>query len=164
LNEEQSELFGRISEIAQQAEEDTRNLSHSLDSGALRHFGLSVAITDLADAINQTDSCSFEFSNHLIHSVTGDVAMNVYRIIQELVNNTLKHAEASKILLEVTEISNEYLNIIYEDNGKGFDSEVVASGIGLKNIHSRVDQLDGSVSFDTQTAGRTTIILEIPLL
>jgi hypothetical protein len=156
-------LFEKIHHVAAKVSEDVRVLSHSLDSGSLKHFGLSVACQDLVEAISSSTSLKVTFTDKLITRLSADTSLNLYRIIQELFNNTLKHARATQIGLEITEIKDEYVNIIYEDNGIGFDPEKEKKGMGLKNIASRVENLDGQLMMDFKHKQKTTFIIEIPL-
>ncbi|MFY0686007.1 MAG: sensor histidine kinase [Cyclobacteriaceae bacterium] len=163
LTKDQSGMMDRIADITAKAGEDTRKLSHSLDSGSLRHFGLSVALSDLVEAVNRTGSCQVIYENHLSSKITGEIAHNLYRVVQELINNTLKHARAKEIRLEITGIDDN-INIIYEDNGSGFNIKEVKKGMGLKNILSRIDSLDGQITFDNNPGKNMTAIIEIPLI
>ena len=84
----------------------------------------------------------------------------MYRIIQELVNNTLKHAHCNRVNLELTQVRNS-LTLIYEDNGVGFNRTEIKSGIGLKNIENRVQKLDGELTIDSSKGKGSTFIIEI---
>jgi signal transduction histidine kinase len=85
----------------------------------------------------------------------------VYRIVNELLGNALKHAEATEINLELVE-ENGILQIIVEDNGKGFPDTNNKQGLGLKNIEYRVMYLKGTCNIDSNSEG-TTIIVGIPI-
>lgn len=153
----------KISEVAQIANDATRKISHSLDSGVLKHFGLATAIEELAEALNQSQqikvSCHVQISGQL----DSEISLNIYRIVQELTNNTLKHAHATIINIDLNQIHGS-INLIFEDNGIGFHPDhIETSGMGLKNLKSRVDRLDGNLSLESQTNKGTTVIIDIPL-
>ncbi len=158
----QKELAGRISEIAHQANETTRQISHSLHSGVLKHFGLEIAIKELIEALNGSDAVAVESHVQITSKLSSDLSMNIYRIIQELVNNTLKHSKATKITLDLNQIKDQ-LSLIYSDNGVGFVKEQVINGLGLKNLESRVDKLDGTITIESKPGQGTTTIIEVPV-
>ncbi len=164
MTPEESKVLTRVHEIAHQVTEDTRKLSHSLDSGSLKHFGLEVAIKDLLDAVTQSGAVTLgTLTLDLKSDLPIDTSLNIYRVLQELVNNTLKHAQSANFSIDITEIKNEYLTVIYEDDGVGFDTSSVKQGIGLRNIQSRIDNLGGTLTIDSRKRRNTTFIIEIPM-
>ncbi len=90
----------------------------------------------------------------------------LFRVLQEVVNNIIKHAQASEVGIQFIRHEHE-LTILIEDNGVGFDVDRklndTEGGIGLKNIQSRVDFLNGQVHFDSYPGKGTTITIEIPV-
>lgn len=91
-----------------------------------------------------------------------NMQMEIYKIIQELVTNTLKHAKATTIELQLNCIDDN-LNILFEDNGIGFDSQKKETGIGFKNINSRLNTVSGTMQIDSMRKRGTIINIEIPL-
>lgn len=159
---EKNELAEKISKLALQANEETRNLSHSLDSGTLKHFGLNTALVDLVDAIKEAKEIeiNLEVAFQKIENI--ELSLNLYRIIQELFNNTLKHANASKISLELTQTQDNQISLIYEDNGIGFnENEVDGRGMGLANLKLRTESINGHLTIDSNTEKGSTFIIEI---
>ena len=156
-------ITSKIKSTAKQATEETRRISHNLDTGIIRHFGLAAAIKDLCEAVNGIGSMHVTHHVQLTDQTSKEVNVNIYRIIQELINNTLKHAQATKIHIELSQINYEYISLIYEDNGKGFDKDLVSDGIGLKNIQSRVDTLGASLEIDSKPGHGSTFIIELPI-
>lgn len=155
----------KIGKIAEQAAEETRRISHNLDSGLLKHFGLQVALMQLCEAINQSEKVKVEAFINIDQELEGEVSLNVYRIIQELFSNTLKHSRATKIRIEITQIPNEYMSLIFEDNGKGFDTkQALSKGIGLQHLHARVQRFNGELTIESNENIGTTVIIEIPML
>jgi signal transduction histidine kinase len=88
---------------------------------------------------------------------------NIYRIVQEAVNNILKHADAKEISIQLIG-QEDHLSIMIEDDGKGFDTSTKKTGRGLKNIVTRSLWLNGHINIDSQPGRGTTITTEIPLL
>jgi two-component system, NarL family, sensor kinase len=93
-----------------------------------------------------------------------NIEINLYRIIQELISNILKHAKASEVSIQLLK-KETYLNIVVEDNGIGFDVNQVKNkkGMGLKNIESRVNSLGGEFNIDSGKGAGTTITINIPI-
>lgn len=155
-------LAQKIADVTQLANTETRKISHSLDSGMLRHFGLEAAIKQLTEAVSSARKIKFNLSLQT-GEISSDASIEIYRIIQELVNNTLKHAQCSKVHLELTHVDHS-LSIIYEDNGVGFNPKEVSGGMGLKNIQNRAAKLDGELIIDSTPGKGSSFIIEIPHL
>ena len=85
----------------------------------------------------------------------------IYRIIQELLSNILKHAKATETNIQLTRLDNS-LNISVEDNGIGFDPSTVKNGMGIKNIEARVQALEGSFFIDSGKGNGTTVMIDLP--
>ena len=163
--EENNNKAEKISQLAVQANEETRTLAHSLNAGTLQHFGLKTALKDLTDAIKETKTITIGFVMEVQKEVNSTVvSLNLYRIIQELFNNTLKHANASYITLEITQPTPTHLSIIYADNGIGFNpQEVGAKGMGLSNLQTRIDSINGQLMIDADIGKGATFIIELEL-
>jgi two-component system, NarL family, sensor kinase len=86
----------------------------------------------------------------------------IYRIIQELINNSIKYAEASTVSLSIKNLSNE-VKITYKDDGKGFDKSEIKAGIGLKSIASRIDILKGKLNITTAPGAGVQFDINLPL-
>ena len=91
-----------------------------------------------------------------------NLQLSIYRIVQELVTNAVKHANASHILLQCS-LENNYLLIEAEDNGKGFDPVKINRNMGLDNLESRLKTMSGSMKIDSKTNEGTHIIIECQL-
>jgi signal transduction histidine kinase len=130
---------------------------------ALVKFGLKSAVKDFCESI-QTQSNTRIICEQLgVERELGSKGdINVYRIIQELVNNAVKYANAGQILVQLTKTPNKVM-ITVEDNGKGFDLAVLekSSGIGLANIKHRVNYLNGTIQIDSKPGDGTTVNIEL---
>lgn len=144
------------------AVEEVRRISHNLLSGILVKFGLTNALQDLCESIEGTGKIKV---NLLIHGLTERMdnqrEIAVYRIIQELISNALRHSHATELNINITK-NNGNLNFLVEDNGIGFKTEIMTSGIGLKNVKARVEKLNGQLTIDSDLNKGTTIIIDIP--
>lgn len=158
-SEDIPDLAKKISEVAQLANEETRKISHNLDSGLLLHFGLEAAIMQLTEAVSSAKKIQFQTSIQ-IEKISSDIGLEIYRVIQELVNNTLKHSNCTKVHLELSQV-NHSLSLIYEDNGIGFKKSKIVAGMGLKNIENRAKKLDGELTIDSSPGKGSTFIIEI---
>lgn len=145
---------------------DLKNVSYNLMPSSLSKFGLIPALEEMADRMQYHREISFRFIKHTSRQgFDSKIDVNIYRIVQELVNNTLKHAKATEILLQLFE-HEDVIAITFENNGLGFDpvsGQNKHESRGLKNIKSRVRALNGSIQFDTLKTGEVAIILEIPI-
>jgi len=148
-----------------------RQISHRLSPEMLMKFGLKDALQNLAQKHNVPGSFSVSFSSaENTPRFSPDRELAVYRIVQEVLGNMVKHSGASEIALRLM-YQSQRLVLSLEDNGSGFrqkDFEHLAStagGLGLKNIQSRVDILQAKINFGARTAGQpgTLTILEVPL-
>lgn len=155
--------YYKIMDLIDEACKDVRDIARNLKPNALERLGLAAALRDL---INRYSSRGvMDISLHM-NEVDGlldeDSKLHVYRIIQELLNNSLKHAQASEIDVQVNQNGHD-LVIVVEDNGIGFDKTVVRKGLGFGNLLSRVNLLKGSMEVDSTVNKGTSVIVHIPL-
>ncbi|MCW5520939.1 sensor histidine kinase [Aureitalea sp. L0-47] len=141
---------------------EVRRISHNMMPHALSISGLGGAVEDLSTNLREEGyEVTLELKDLPKMENTREVV--VYRLLQEIISNIRKHAEANTILIQLLPIENG-LNILIEDNGKGFDYEQALSkgGLGLKSINSRVQFLDGQIDWDSELGRGTSITIEIP--
>jgi two-component system, NarL family, sensor kinase len=165
LSPQQKEKFQQTLHLLDEAMNELRSISHNLMPATLTQLGLIVSLQSLFDKISEYSGTAISFSTHNISGrFSEEIEISLYRVILELVNNTVKHADASEITLQLMG-HGSYVNVTYEDNGKGFDSTQprTISGIGLKNIFSRVDLLRGKVDIDSEPGRGTIVNIDLPL-
>jgi signal transduction histidine kinase len=141
---------------------DVRNISHNLSPTALTYYGLGFAIEEQCAIINQSGKLSIEFNNHAasnLEVLSLPVSTALYRVLEELLNNTIKHANATKSTLNFTS-DNGLLVIKYTDNGVGMDPKQTNKGIGLHNIESRLTVINANYKVDTAPGDGFTITIE----
>ncbi|NER17746.1 tetratricopeptide repeat-containing sensor histidine kinase [Spongiivirga citrea] len=141
--------------------EQVRAISHNLIPPSLEDFNLIEALYEFTEKMNNLHPIDISFF-HIgeMIEVSKKSELNIFRIIQELVGNSIKHSEGSEINVQLSTI-NEMIQISVEDDGKGFDTEATSSGgIGLKNIQSRVDYLNATIDVDSTDKG-TSYVIEI---
>jgi PAS domain S-box-containing protein len=132
--------------------EEIKKISHNLNPSAVEDFGLKEAITEMVGKLNASGklSITFRFEHEgKKTSIKSEDKIAIYRIIQEQLNNISTHANARKVLIDLHIQSGE-VHLIIEDDGKGFHPEKVRKGIGLKNIHHRVEYYHGKISLETE--------------
>lgn len=141
-----------------------RNISHAKNAGVIANQGLLVAVNNMASKISSANKLDIEVISHgLEDRLENSLELSLFRMIQELIANIIKHAEATNATIQLTQHS-QNLNIIVEDNGKGFDiNNLEETGIGLENIKKRIDHLDGKLTIDSTLGKGTTILIDIPL-
>jgi len=151
--------------LVDEAVKEVRSVSHDMMPNALLRSGLVAATREFVDKIALNGLLKVDLYivgvNERLESTTETV---IYRVLQEAVNNIVKHAEATKISIQLVKHDNS-LNLVLEDNGKGFDTSMMNEfkGIGLKNIVSRIEYLNGTVHFDSYIGRGTTIDIEVPV-
>ena len=135
------------------------------NAGVIAHEGLLVAIELMAEKISDAKSIHMD----VIHSglekpIESSLEISLFRIIQELVTNIIKHAQAFHATINLNQYEEE-INIIVEDNGKGMDTSQInfKQGMGLHSIKTRVEHLEGSSTIDSTPGKGTTIVIDIPI-
>lgn len=141
---------------------DLRHTAQNLEPSILKRNGLNEAIQHFCQSM-QTDKTKISYYGHGMEEITDkNLQLSIYRIVQELVTNAVKHANASHILLQCS-LENNYLLIEAEDNGKGFDPVKINRNMGLDNLESRLKTMSGSMKIDSKPNEGTHIIIECQL-
>jgi PAS domain S-box-containing protein len=155
------ELWSRTKEICS----DVHRLSHQLHSSKLDHVGLGGALMGLCEEISEKQGIEIEFTECGVPSeIPKDVALCLFRVAQESLNNVVKHSQARKARAELYVSANEVrLRIL--DGGVGFDPDFrsAAAGIGLVGMHERLRLVGGRLSVQSSPLRGTEILAEIPL-
>jgi signal transduction histidine kinase len=146
-----NEFIKRSKSIIDKMMTDVRNISHNLSPTALTYYGLGFAIEEQCAIINQSGKLNIEINNQagpILEKLPLPVSTALYRVLEELLNNTIKHANATKSTLSF--ISNGGLLVIeYTDNGVGMDTKQTNTGIGLHNIESRLTVINAIYKVET---------------
>lgn len=130
---------------------EIKRIVYDLHPPALERYGLQVGLKNLVQRVNNHGGIAIKFDFYGQREVTPQVAIMVYRIMQELISNTLKHARASEIRIHINQFDDE-MNIMYEDNGIGMVGSLF-NGLGLLSIESRVRTLQGRMSWESNHKG-----------
>lgn len=159
------EKFLTASELLDLAAGEVRNISHNMMSSVLAKFGLIPALEDLQTRISETGKLKVNlYTNNVKGVLGGEQELQLYRIVQELISNILKHSEATETNIQLNE-NEDSVNLIVEDDGVGFNPEQldVKAGIGLANLKARVAKLNGTLHIDSGLGAGTTISIDIPI-
>jgi two-component system NarL family sensor kinase len=164
ITPENAEAFERSMGMLDSSINELRRVAHNMMPEALMKFGLDTALKDFCNSIEQSGAIQLTYQSFEINetSVSAITSAGVYRIIQELVNNILKHADATTALVQLIR-KNDALSITVEDNGKGFDMNILQNnkGIGYLNLRNRVAYLKGTLDIQTAPGKGTSVNIEI---
>lgn len=158
-------LFTQTNLLLEEAYQQVRTIAHEKNSGVMANQGLLPAIKQLAKKISAANKLQITVQDYnLEERLDNTLEISIFRIIQELITNTIKHADATEVDISLTN-HDALLNIIVEDNGKGFDATILPNkdGMGLKNIEKRVEYLEGTFEIDSTPHKGTNIIINIPI-
>ena len=142
-----------------------KDISNDLMPVVLIKKGLARALENVADEINQHGGLHVLFSNGKLPDLPAPVAVNLYRICQEIITNTVKHAQAKELTIHL-QCTDGKLMLTTVDDGKGFDHRRSASqgrGYGLVNLHNRTEMLGGELYVNSSPGNGTTYRIEIPI-
>ena len=144
--------------------DNVRRISNDLLPSGLEEFGLSYAIEGLCEKSQELTETDINWSVEAIPETSSALNLMIYRLVQELLNNTIKYAEATQIEVSITKEGSQLL-LQYFDNGKGFDySEAYQKkSLGLKNIETRTRMFDGTLEFKTQPNEGISVKVRIPI-
>ena len=164
MTPDNSQAFERSMDMLDSSIKEMRRVAHNMMPEALVKFGLDTALKDLCNDVNQSGALQVNYlsigmENAAIEQTT---AITIYRIVQELINNTMKHAAAKTAIVQVAK-SDSHLSVTVEDDGKGFDKTVLnqAKGIGWSNIQNRVEFLKGTLDVQSEKEKGTSVHIEL---
>lgn len=168
MTPDNAQAFERSMDMLDSSIREMRRVAHNMMPEILVKYGLDTALKEYCSEMSRSGIININYqsvgmSNVNIEQIT---AVNIYRIIQELVNNAMKHAAAKNILVQVHAAEKEKLvTITVEDDGIGFDSNLVKqqSGMGWQNIQNRVEFLKGKTDLQSSPDKGTSVMIEIAI-
>ncbi len=155
-------VFERSLDMIDTSIKELRRVAHNMMPEMLTKFGLDEALKEYCNTINATRLIAINYQSHgMAVRIDKSAEIIIYRIIQELLNNTLKYAAATDAFVQLIREEGR-LNIVVEDNGKGFDTALLNNnkGAGLTNIRSRVDYLKGQLDIHSEPGKGTLVNIE----
>ena len=161
----QEELYEKTEDLIDETYKKVRSIAHAKNAGVIANQGLLVAIQIMAEKISSANKTQIEVLDFGLNKrLENNLEVAVFRIIQELTTNIIKHAEAKNATINISQFDNT-LNIIIEDDGKGFNYKKtnLKSGMGLNSIKTRIEHLNGNFDVDSTLNKGTSIIINIPL-
>ncbi len=148
--------------LVKETMQDVRRLLQNLSPAILEEFGYVAAVEGLVSKINETKKMHFNLSLFgMPNPLKKDYELTLYRITQELINNILKHAEATQVSIQIGQRDDKIILMI-EDDGKGFNIHAHNEGFGLKNLEARTKLMKGILTIDSHIGKGTSILIEIP--
>lgn len=158
--------FRQILDLLDATYNQVREISHSLIPKEFEASAFTDLVNNYINSISEDSSVNLRFEtypNDVINSLDVKLQVSLFNIIKELVTNALKHAKAEEINIQLTLPSQEEsIELIYEDDGVGFDLNTINKGIGLNNIETRVADFSGTMSINTAENRGTVISISIP--
>ena len=165
MTPDNQQAFERSMDMLDSSIKEMRRVAHNMMPEALVKFGLNTALKDFCNDINRSGALQVSYQSIGLENAEIDqtTAITIYRIVQELINNTMKHAAAKSAIVQVARSSDGKISITVEDDGKGFDPVIIqeAKGIGWSNIYSRVRYLKGKVDVRSEAGKGTSVLIEL---
>ncbi len=153
--------YKKATQLLDTAVGEVRSISQNLQPVALNKLGLIAALNDLINRYNTSSGPEIHFHHFGIPARLDQmVSLGIFRIIQEIMNNAIKHAKASEIIVQLNH-EDEHIIIHVEDDGVGFDSKLKYRSMGLENIKSRVNYLKGTIEIDSRPNYGTSYLINV---
>jgi len=153
--------YKKANDLIDTAVSEVRSISQNLQPGALSSLGMIPAINDLINRYDSEAGPEIIFQHYEIpFKINQTVAVGIYRIVQEILNNAIKHSGAKEIFVQLTREQDDIV-IHIEDDGKGFDTSKKYKSMGLENIRSRVNYLRGTIEIDSRPNEGTSFLIHV---
>lgn len=162
MSDEQREILKNSRFVIDEAIRSVREISNNMSPQVLQDFGLSRGVQNFISRLQAFHSASIEFSSG-IHDERFDhnVEVVLYRVICELINNSLKHSDCKNIEISLMSYG-PVIELKYRDDGRGFNQEqVISRGMGLSNITSRIDSLNGELKIQSREGEGMQVLARI---
>jgi signal transduction histidine kinase/predicted ATPase len=160
---EKSGRFNDSLNLLDEAIDELRQISHNMIPVSLSRFGLRSALETFVAQINASGQLDVDLQIlGLDKRLAEEMEVRVYRICQELVQNVIKHAKASKVRIQII-LHNDSLNLLVEDNGQGILKENLSRGLGFSTIQSNVDLFKGTFSIESQPGKGCLVLIDLPI-
>jgi signal transduction histidine kinase len=161
----ENQLFSKSYELVDTAAQEVRRIAHNMMPDVLIKLGLLQAVQEFCNSISASRQLQVTMLDYgMEQRLSASTEVMLYRIIQELLNNIIKHARATEAIIQFNKLGDR-LTVTVEDNGAGFDLEPSDGGVhaGLSSVKSRVNYLNGQLSIDSEKGIGTTILMEFLL-
>ncbi|GLB48253.1 sensor histidine kinase [Neptunitalea lumnitzerae] len=162
--EELKQMLTQVLQITNATLDTSRKIAHNLLPPILEKFGLGAAIEEVCEEYHKSKKVSVTLDNKYQTSFLAEQEeLHVFRIVQELLNNSLKHGKATEIAVSIATDVSSGLTLVYRDNGKGFDVDkaMLKKGLGLQNIESRLEILKGNINYKSKPGEGVLVAIKI---
>jgi signal transduction histidine kinase len=163
--EERVTQMQETDDLLQETYQKVRGIAHAKNAGVNAQEGLLPAVKNFASKVSIINRLAIEVEEHGMNSrLENSLEITIFRIIQELITNIIKHAQASEVMIHLTHYEDS-INLMVEDNGIGFEISQIKplSGMGLHSIQKKIENLGGRVTIDSIPQKGTTVIIDVPL-
>ncbi|HTM92703.1 MAG TPA: sensor histidine kinase [Flavisolibacter sp.] len=164
MTPENAQAFERSMDLLDSSIKEMRRVAHNMMPEALVKFGLDTALKDFCNDVSNSGALTVNYQSINLgdKNIDQTTAITIYRIVQELLNNTMKHAAAKNAIVQLSS-SNGQLSLTVEDDGKGFDTAILkqSKGIGWDNIQNRVEFLKGKMDVASSPGKGTSVHIEL---
>jgi two-component system, NarL family, sensor kinase len=164
MTPDNAQAFERSMDMLDSSIQEMRRVAHNMMPEALVKFGLDAALKDFCSSITNSGALKVQYQSLNMEGLEIDqtTAITLYRIVQELINNTIKHASAQNAIVQISKTDGR-LNLEVEDDGKGFNKDILdrAKGIGWTNIQNRIDFLKGKLDIHSEIGKGTSVHIEL---
>jgi len=160
---QQLQIISDTSDMIDAGIQNVRRISHNITPPGLEMFGLVDTLEDFCEKITASKSIeAYLQCETRVPRLKPQIELGLYRVVQELVNNTLRHAEASLIRIQLAQEAQD-VTLTYSDNGKGFEPDMVgkAKGLGLKNIEARINLIKGTFEWQLKPGAGMKLIIKV---
>lgn len=157
---EMNEITNNIIDLTSKALENSRRIAHDLLPPVLEKFGLHAGIAELVSEFNSSKSVAVNYENHIDFDTVEDYKqLHIFRVLQELMSNSLRHGKAKNIII-LFSLSNNTNTCNYSDNGLGFDihDKKNVKGLGMKNIEGRINFINGTLKITSEINKGTQVV------
>lgn len=160
VSKRMKELFTRVNELAQ----DVHRLSHGLHPSILETLGLVTALKSFCRELEHTKKLATHLIAHDVPPLPKEVALCLYRVVQEALQNVVKHSGAKQATIEIM-VAGDEIHMCIADDGKGFDlsSKTTVDSIGLAGMRERIGLVHGEIQWETKPGQGTTVRVSVPI-
>jgi len=152
----------KLQNIINNAISEVSRISHNISPAIIEKYGLIAALDDFIAQINASKKIAVDFSYDKVKRFDLKSELTIYRAVTELINNTIKHANADLIKVKI-EKTKDCINVIYCDNGNGFDIAARKNGMGIMSIKNRISSLNGKVDIAGDRGNGMNATIKIPV-
>jgi len=162
--EGKSEIEAKLKKTIDSAIDDVSRISHNISPHIIEHYGLATALDNFVKPIVFSGKLTCDIDYGSVRRFDLEKELSLYRTLTELMHNTVRHADASNIKVQMR-VAEGHLMVHYEDNGKGFDLEGQMrnkKGLGLKSIHNRIQSIGGKITLKSIQHQGMQAMIDVP--